>query len=326
MLLHPRPRRRRPFCPAPTSTWGAALLLTVTTVAACDGSGTLSIDDLPARVSQAVCAFEVACGSAPDQATCEAANPIAADQVLATTIAAVKRGTIAYDGTSAAKCLDAYPGTNCSLTSLTTASDLADCDATFRGQVAVGGACVIAAECTGHGPCTQPANCTQACCVGTCGSPQVAMGGDCSTSNAGCIDGTFCKAGVCSAYIPVGAACVAGDTCASGAACSSAGTCLPLPAEGQSCATAQGGLCDHLDDYCDPVTITCIKRKPAGAACAAPSSEDCVTYAPCQNGVCTPFPTLGQVCDQTAGATCLDELVCTADVCTAPAKAVACQP
>jgi hypothetical protein len=152
------------------------------------------------------------------------------------------------------------------------------------------------------------------------------MGGDCSTSSSGCVDGTFCKAGVCSAYIPIGAACASGDVCASGSTCSSAGTCLALPAEGQSCAPPQQGVCDSLDDYCDPVTITCAKHKPPGAACAATSGDECVNYAPCQNGVCTPRPTLGQVCDETAGATCLDELVCTADVCTAPAQVGACQP
>lgn len=300
----------------------AAAALAVGVVAGCDSNGAIPIDEIPASVEATLCREAVTCGGGPDQAACEAAYFVSEDNSLKALVAAVKRGTIVYDGHRARECLDEY-GRDC----IQNLGAPPACDETFRGTVAEGGPCQVRQECL-SGQCEQ--SCGNACCVGTCvaGPGKIMVGGDCTATGSVCLTGAHCKSGQCVVDLPIGAACAAGDVCRRPGQCTAgaggSGACLAPPVEGAACA-ASSSACLRNDDYCDPVAQKCLKRKPAGAACAGDNGE-CAAFAPCVNGVCTPPPTLGQPCTANGPIGCYGELECTNGVCVAPSAPNQCPP
>ena len=77
-----------------------------------------------------------------------------------------------------------------------------------------------------------------------------------------------------------------------------------------------------MEDYCDPGTLVCTKRKAVGAACNN-TSDECQKAASCLNGVCWVAPTAGQPCD----TSCFGSLVCAQGTCVAPSAPInACGP
>ena len=173
-------------------------------LAGCDPEP-LSIDRLAAEEERVICAREVACGGAVDQATCESTAFLVESGRTATAIAAVKRGTLAYDSAMARRCLDQVT-TDCAIL-----PDVPNnpCDEIFKGQVAVGGDCLLDDECAGGGACEIP-SCPSACCPGTCASTKqapVPLGGSCGASGADCVSGAACLDGICAPPRAVGAAC-----------------------------------------------------------------------------------------------------------------------
>lgn len=310
-----------------------AAILTVagTALAGCGSSDAIPIDNLASELEQRVCARAVACGGAESQTTCESTLFLTEQSGFQTVVQAVKRGTIAYDGTSAQTCLDAIT-TDC--------ADLVEpaaCDVTFRGKVPAGGACVISTECVGGGACVKPDTCTVSCCAGTCQAvaAPAAIGGACDIlASTPCVDGAFCaNDGTCTARRPVGAACSgARNECVSPAVClyrpdGSPETCTVISSEpGAACAPGANFGCGREDETCNATTSLCTKRAAVGAACA--SSADCVGYAYCDTtvGTCKARPTLGQACDNNTGAWCVGSLTCPNGVCVAPTPGTACVP
>lgn len=310
-----------------------ALILTVagSALTGCGSSDSLPIDELPAELEQRVCARAVACSGAESQTTCESTIFFAEDPGVQTLVAAVKRGTVNYDGQSARTCLDAYT-TDC--------ADLVEpaaCDKVFHGNVAAGGACVVSAECAGGGRCLEPDTCTVSCCVGTCEAVAgpAAVGAACdSLASTPCVDGAFCSNdGICTARRPVGAACSGSrDECLDPAVClyhpdGSPETCTVIStAPGAACDPGANFGCGREDETCNATTLRCTKRALPGAACDG--YDDCVGYATCDTaaGTCKVRPKLGEACDNNAQIWCLGSLACVNGVCAEPTLGPACVP
>ena len=300
-------------------------------VAGCDGNNSIPIDELSARVDERVCAFATACGTVPDQASCNAVTSFATDAQLATLVAAVKRGTIAYDGALADQCLSEF-GTGCTVSF----GQSPACRDTFHGLVAPGGVCVLSEECSGNGTCLQ-AGCVSACCPGVCsaGTTPIPIGGNCATLPGQCVSDAYCNGGVCAAKLAAGMACTGADACQSPGNCVlgspgsgiRTGVCT-LPGDtGAACRSGDASpLCLRITDYCDTVTNVCVKRKAPGGSCAT-SDLECVPYARCVDGICKSRPIAGEACDPSLATGCLGNLRCTAGVCAvAPATGVVCTP
>jgi len=294
-------------------------------------SDEISIDDLPVELERRVCARAVACGGAESESSCESTLFVAESSSVMTLIAAVKRGTVTYDGESASECLDAIAPADCARLG----AEPAACDNVFHGTVPAGGVCVIGAECVGGGRCLEPDTCTAACCVGTCeaAAPPAAIGAYCDfVASHPCVEGAFCNLeNVCAARVPLGAACDFSDACLDPAAyCldrldGSGRVCALPPTEpGAECVPNLNELCAREDERCNATTSRCTKVVPLGAACQ--NSNDCVAYAYCDitTGTCTARPTAGQACDYNTGVYCLGDLSCANNVCTTPTPGVAC--
>ena len=286
-----------------------------------DNDGAIAIDDLGASIEASYCRSAIACGAATEQAACEASLLISRDSTLDALVAAVKRGTLVYDGKRARVCIDEFER-EC----IGRFGQPPACDETFRGTVAPGGACVLSNECQ-SGECTGA--CGHACCLGTCaaGPGRVVLGGDCTIDGAHCVGGAYCKGNKCVLELALGAACSVEDVCRSPGHCAiglaGSGTCLGPPDQGATCAPG-GEPCLRTNNYCDPTSLQCVRRKAPGAACTA--SSECTELAPCFNGVCTPQPTLGQPCEADGELRCLAALECLNGVCAVPPASPLCPP
>jgi len=258
----------------------------VAATSGCGGSALspMTIDEVPARFQAAECRLTVTCGIYPDEASCEQALPIAA--AAQAVVAAVKRGTMTFDGTLATQCLSEL-GVDC------TNQDPPICEQVFQGRVAAGGSCVLDGECMGGGPCMKPQDCTDSCCAGTCGPAKLPVGGDCSQDISLCARGSHCESpGTCVADVPV-----------------------PAPATGASCDPTGSAACARSDDYCDAAAMKCTWRRPVGAACA--TSNECLDEAFCgSNGACVARAGVGAACGGASGTQCLSLLDCESGVCT----------
>ena len=275
------------------------------------GSGSaIPIDQLAAEVRAANCRAAAACGDAPSQATCEAALFLTRDSVINGTIAAVKRGTVVYDGDLARQCLDGL-GENC----VAALGAPPSCAEAFRGKVAPGGACQVSLECV-SGQCDAP--CAGGCCAGVCaaGPAKVSLGGACAAGSESCVAGAYCKSGTCVANLAVGATCDDGEICRQPARCSATpggtGVCAAGAERGGACGFLVNFPCLSREDYCDPTMLVCLQSRPVGAACV---DMECVGFAHCVNGMCTAYPTLGQACDPVNGLRCFGDLDCDGTVC-----------
>lgn len=294
-------------------------------LAGCDPEP-LSIDRLAAEEERVICAREVACGGAVDQATCESTAFLVESGRTATAIAAVKRGTLAYDSAMARRCLDQVT-TDCAIL-----PDVPNnpCDEIFKGQVAVGGDCLLDDECAGGGACEIP-SCPSACCPGTCASTKqapVPLGGSCGASGADCVSGAACLDGICAPPRAVGAACQgAWRECAAPAVClaipGGTETCTILPtSRGAPCEPGANYGCGRVDERCDAASRTCVPLSAPGSPCE--TIGDCVGYAYCDAGACKIRPTIGQPCAMPIEIQCMGSLVCPAGVCAAPTPGPAC--
>jgi hypothetical protein len=83
-------------------------LLLLVAIPACNDSS-LSLSDLPAAATDALCTYAARCGEMPDVASCKAAAGTDMGQLLAD----VKAGKTKYDGKAAAACLDAMRSASC---------------------------------------------------------------------------------------------------------------------------------------------------------------------------------------------------------------------
>lgn len=101
--------------------------------------------------------------------------------------------------------------------------------------------------------------------------------GDSCSSNGGCGDeGTYCLNNLCTAYSLAGEPCL-GQQCSSYTYCElSTRTCVPYPAEGASCASAN--RCNDVGTFCDSHDTTCKQPVANGIACEISSG--------CESGYC----------------------------------------
>ncbi len=161
----------------------------------------------------------------------------------------------------------------------------------------------------------------------------VKSGGEC-TASMECGVGSFCDAtemrcpGVCKPVIPVGSACVDGDTCADGSDCRcSDGACASKVCKAY---LGKGARCDTTDAPSCDTGLYCVPKGAHGAGhCAAqditdpcPTSAACLPPARCiglrdveRPGRCSLPKKLGEKC--TDGALeCVDFATCLQGVCT----------
>jgi hypothetical protein len=249
------------------------------------GSGGTSsgtpLADLPAQFAPAVCDTAAQCYGPllgfllGGNACTDLLTKQLAESDFALLQAAVTKGTVQYDGTKVAACLDAVKKEGCAILSTRLSTLCAD---VLHGTVAAGRPCTFGAEC----------------------SP----GLFCKT--------TACP-GVCTSLLAEGAACEADGNCQDGLTCSDSKVCTKAVAidlsgaEGTTCDPTAAKLC-QADLACAAVAIAggaaafkC--EKPAtGATCHVAFPEECAAGEYCVlpantfNGTCTPLPSAGQPC------------------------------
>lgn len=320
---------------------GLSLTVLPLSLAACGdtGGGSIALEDLADEVDEAFCEADVKCGESPDMATCLDTRYGDREDELKTISASVEAGRISYDAEQAAECLDLIRGMECRFSStFDEAAFEAACRAVFTGTVADGGACVEDEECASQ-ECEPPTDCTMSCCVGACVMAEpdptpVPVGGDCSGVEAECVATAYCASDAtgerCVAKVGAGQPCADFDACQQGLFCvldyaTEMGTCQELPDEGETCdPNAFFIACDRQDNYCDPTTMKCTRKKGVGEACTPTEFGDsnCQAYAACVSGTCVARPGEGEACSDTLE--CLGELDCDGAVCVAPADEPAC--
>jgi hypothetical protein len=293
------------------------------TVAGCDADGRISAANFLAQLDRRECDFLVSCDIAPDRSSCGTASlPFSREGEQRDQIAAVGRGTVAYDDQAAQACLTAAYPADCRWPLLPPEP----CTRIFRGQVPTGGDCLFSGECADGGTCMGDA-CVSACCAtGTCvaGDPihRIPLGGDCSRDSAGCIGGTACREGRC----------MDPRTASSSVLCVPVGLTLDAPIDcfrvaedGEECDTRPllaRFACRRADQHCETSSGRCHSRKPAGASCAA--TTECLGYATCTGGSCVARPMPGSACDVETG--CAVNAVCRGGVCVSSEPPAVCGP
>lgn len=306
--------------------------------AGCQGransNGVLPLADLAEMAEQAVCSQEVRCGLFADVASCKAASVWKMDPL----VASINAGRIQYDGKAAAACIEALAALGCNLTDPSDDAAPPVCVSAFRGSVAVGGSCFMDDDCVsgncGGKACSLPVDCCAGACVAEARVPTIPAGGSCYPpgGSGNCADGTYCdnaSAGsTCVTGIvlgqpcdPVGvqsAGCQPPGTCRPSNNSTLGGTCMPPPAEGETCDT-NAAICNSSLDYCDN-TGTCVRKLAVGIPC--PDRVGCVDYAVCSSGTCISKKKPGEVCDGEQVDPCMGVLVCSGGICSLPSDPV----
>lgn len=242
----------------------------------------------------------------------------------------IEKGTVVYDGASAAACLAAFKA-QCNME-----DEPAACEKTFTGKVEVGGACEANAECAGEAECTtDDKGCNGKCAarggegdsceaVGckagfACDNQSKkcvveklgADGDDCDTNECG--EGLFCDysggSGVpkCRPLGGEGKPCESHSQCQNGLACSGDKCVKPAAADatcddpGDSRVCAAGHVCSIIGKLSEK-TAKCLPVAKAGEACK--SHLQCVALdLYCQGletgaaeGKCGSLPKIGEAC------------------------------
>ena len=337
-----------------------AVLALLVTVSGCpfddsdgDGSNYVAIDAVDAASKDAWCTYLARCLEFPDKATCVGANVYNVPTWFdANTVAAIKAGTVVYNGSNMKLCLDAMAANTCDRTDQDGRSNLLACRDLLHGTVHAGGACAVNAECISQqcgGSSTQPV-CTKGACIGDT-PPAIEAGkvGMPCSPFAGCEDGSYCDAGsdLCLELKDAGGVCSSTEECGYGLGCatSTAGrTCQILPRLGEPC---PDGICRDEGMYCGS-DGTCARYGLAGTACTS-GTVQCSVFYPCDfnTGVCKQGPTLGMTCSSSVrcsmagtycddatftcmtlkadGATCNAALQCQSDFCDLAHSPATCQ-
>lgn len=206
---------------------------------------------------------------------------------------AVTNGIIRYDGPSAETCLAELAALSCDASSKNARLVSRACADVFIGERQDGEVCGFDEECR-SGSCQIPA-CGDECCFGECRERlHSSIGGPCEV-DAQCVPETFCGNDMkCHALVPEGGECVDDAECEFGAGCISPselmpGNCRKLPALGEVCLYMR---CADINGVCRDGS--CIELGLPGAECV--TSKDCSPFAQCNDGICTPFPQLGEPC------------------------------
>lgn len=221
-------------------------------------------------LAEAQFAFEVRCGAL----TAAGAAELQAIEVkrCATDVApGLTAGRVRFDATAAHACVNSLGTVAC-----TTPSELyAACATVFTGTVALNGDCFDSSECSPALFCDLTTTCPGHC------KTRIAAG---QPATGDCAPGAYPYAGTCTAFIPRGESCSAGQ-CEPGSRCSDQHLCVS--AELQT-----------LNQPCGTGTL------------------DCAEGLQCVNDVCVPLADVGATCSATLS--CRGDLICTtANVCAA---------
>lgn len=244
-------------------------LALVLLVAGCSGGsggtagGNVPRDQYNTEAYKAVCAHYATCGIAKSADSCVQYYQTLLGSYSSVGVnfydKAIELGKIKYDGAAAARCLNGYATSACSLSALI--SPAADCRSIYVGQVPVGSAC-------GYGQCVPSAFCSSevdAKCPGTC-KARVQAGGA-ATSPAECVAGLVILSGTCSNPPGEGSTCSTPGPfggCAPGLTCSDAKTCVKPKVEGDACSTTA-----PCDTFFSCVSGQCARPGDVGASCGA---------------------------------------------------------
>jgi hypothetical protein len=303
----------------------AVYVLAAGGVLGCGGGGSVPIDELGPRLEEALCGYLVRCGGAPDQATCRAAVDNRHYAGFQRLIEAVRRRTTKYNSFLADECIEAYAADPCEID--TRIPEV--CHRMFDGTLSNADSCEVSEECMNNGGCLRgcPAN---MCCAAECrgAGPPIPIGQSCSSLASPCSDDAFCNsAGICAPKPPLGSICEgqgllcdASYTCEPASPNSSTRTCQASSAEGATCDPEWLLPCKRVDNFCDPATLTCVKRRLPGQPCVG--SFECASWAQCMNNVCVPKGTVGEACNDGTGPTCLLNLECNAGTCVLPVATI----
>ncbi len=258
------------------------------------GSGSLTLDQLAAKLLDTLCAGSVECRRAESLAECKASTQFDIDEMKAY----VENGTVIYHPEKVDVCLAAFAGFGvCTYSEASqSGSDSAQqsCIDVFEGTVADGGDCFDDEQCKSNTCETDPA-CMMQCCPGKCTAtvappPPAKIGESCAGMDVECEAGAYCQMDsmfnptTCAAKVDMGASCNAFDACKSPSYCdldfqTGMGTCNVPAATGATCNPDSFYPCDRFDDVCDPMTLKCVTKGVVGADCA--DNSDCVEYAYC---------------------------------------------
>lgn len=311
-------------------------------IAACDGG--VALESLPAEAAGAICGVVESCfGRLADRANGgeQCRTDVEADfenGFLATLQAAIDAGTVTYDPSLGATCIEEQRALGCSIFLVAPPQACRDM---FTGTVAVGGACSISEECAGDAYCAD-ADCT-ADVPGTC-TARKGTGTACESTDE-CQGGLVCENLVCRTPASTSGGACGGD---SGLACpldqicigamgSAPGTCTPITSV---FAGARDEPCDIFEqELCTPdlscaitgvegttPVMTCVALADAGGSCFLAVPDMCPLSEYCDadptmgrlEGTCQPRPGAGQACAQTpAGVMCAVGLDCIDGTCRA---------
>ena len=260
--------------------------------------GPVAIDDLGSRVVDAVCQQYVRCGVFTNQSFCAATFRIHEQDI----VAAVKDGTVKYDGGKAADCLAAFSADTCDPTTHEARVEPQACKDTFKGTVADGGACEVNEQCVSQSCNLQ--SCSMACCPGTCAPTPAAPAAIGQPCTGACADGAFCKSGTCAALLAAGTTCQSDSDCDYGLACvgaTGAEKCAAAPSAGQACVSHYGSStpssCIVEGLTCDTTAMKCVAFLDSGATCSAQGPQ-CKQDLACDptTSKCGALPAVGQSC------------------------------
>lgn len=290
-------------------------------VAACGGSSSVSIEDYPSEMEDAICDFAVKCDLVKDSATCHETNLNFDLRLSASELEAVTSGRAKYDGKKAQACADAFRDRSCDTTSESFRVASTACAAIITGTLAEGATCAVDGECQSQFCDIQA--CDMACCTGACvggAVPGLAKIGE-SCEVIDCEAGAYCDrvASTCTAVKGAGASCLGSDECTYGFDCIlPEGTCGSLPELGASCT----GACRDTGATCNQTSHTCVKVALEGAACTTSSDcsflYTCNAQKQCSRGIATGEPcTISQRCAD-RGAFCDTPALESMGICALP--------
>lgn len=316
------------------------MTLSLLVLAACDGG--VPLESVPSESARVLCDTIVSClgpladriGSGSD--VCRAdVEATFENGVLPPLQEAIDAGTVIYDPSRAAACLEEQCALGCDLL---IAPAPQSCRDAFEGTLAEGEPCSISEECAGDAYCANAA--CESGVRGTC-TARKASGSACASGDE-CQAGLVCENAVCrtpssrsggSCGGTTGLGCPLDEVCV-GASDDRPGTCTP---RAEVFAAALGEPCDILaQELCTPdlscaVTgveamapvMTCVAIAEPGGSCFLAVPEMCPEGQYCDadlamgrlEGTCQPRPGEGQPC--AGSSVCAEGLECIGGTCRA---------
>ena len=217
-------------------------------VLGCGGGGSssgggVSVDQLPTKYGQIICAQNFKCCTADDlsgktMSTCVSNYQAFGTLFVPSLNSSIAKGRVKYDGVKMAACLDAFNAQSCDTwknPGMASPTDATACDGALTPLVPAGGACQQDGDCI----------------TGTCD------GGDSGTVTGTPMDGTCAPMSTMPAPVATGASC-ASAPCASTDYCDSTTvTCQKVKAAGESCDPSSSTSDSCASGNCNTTTGKC---------------------------------------------------------------------